>query len=32
VLESLENGTSEAVIVAVKAKVLEICQRFPVYG
>ena len=32
VLESLENGTSEAVIAAVKADVLEICQRFPVYG
>jgi len=32
VLESLENGTSEAVIEAVKGKVLEICTRFPVYG
>ena len=32
VLESLENGTSEQVIAEVKAKVLEICARFPVYG
>jgi glycine hydroxymethyltransferase len=32
VLESLENGTSEAVISAVKVKVLDICKRFPVYG
>ena len=32
VLESLENGTSEAVIAEVKGKVLEICKRFPVYG
>ncbi len=32
VLESLENGTSETVIAEVKAKVLEICARFPVYG
>lgn len=31
VLESLENGTSEQVISEVKAKVLEICGRFPVY-
>lgn len=31
VLESLENGTSEQVIPAVKAKVLDICSRFPVY-
>ena len=31
VLESLENGTSETVIAAVKAKVLAICARFPVY-
>ncbi len=31
VLDSLENGTSETVIPAVKAKVLEICARFPVY-
>ncbi len=32
VLESLENGNSEQVIGEVKAKVLELCQRFPVYG
>jgi glycine hydroxymethyltransferase len=32
VLESLENGTSEKVIAEVKAKVLAICKRFPVYG
>jgi len=32
VLESLENGTSEAVIEVVKGKVLEICSRFPVYA
>jgi glycine hydroxymethyltransferase len=31
VLESLENGSSAEVIPAVKAKVLEICARFPVY-
>ena len=31
VLESLENGNSAEVIPAVKAKVLEICGRFPVY-
>ncbi len=32
VLESLENGTSETVIPEVKAKVLEVCAKFPVYG
>ncbi|WP_439134522.1 serine hydroxymethyltransferase [Pseudomaricurvus sp.] len=32
VLESLENGTSEQVIADVKGKVLELCQRFPVYA
>lgn len=31
VLASLENGNSEQVIADVKAKVLEICGRFPVY-
>ncbi len=31
VLESLENGSSEQVINEVKAKVLDICSRFPVY-
>jgi glycine hydroxymethyltransferase len=32
ILDSLENGTSEQVIPQVKAKVLDICGRFPVYG
>jgi glycine hydroxymethyltransferase len=32
VLDSLENGTSADVIPAIKAKVLDICRRFPVYG
>ncbi len=32
VLESLENGSSETVINEVKAKVLELCKRFPVYA
>ncbi|GAB2191462.1 serine hydroxymethyltransferase [Sessilibacter sp. MAH2] len=32
VLESLEKGTSETVIPEVKAKVLDICARFPVYA
>jgi len=31
VLASLEDGTSDTVIPGVKAKVLEICKRFPVY-
>jgi len=31
VLDSLENGTSDTVIPAVKARVLDICARFPVY-
>ncbi|MEP1473063.1 MAG: serine hydroxymethyltransferase [Halieaceae bacterium] len=31
VLESLENDNSEQVVAEVKAKVLEICSRFPVY-
>ena len=31
ILESLENGTSDTVIPEVKAKVLEICSRYPVY-
>ncbi len=31
VLESLENDTSEQAIAEVKAKVLDICARFPVY-
>jgi glycine hydroxymethyltransferase len=32
VLESLEKGDSAAVIEDVKAKVLEICARYPVYA
>jgi glycine hydroxymethyltransferase len=32
ILDSLENGTSETIIPAVKAKVLATCARFPVYG
>ncbi|MEM1111674.1 MAG: serine hydroxymethyltransferase [Pseudomonadota bacterium] len=31
VLESLENGDSEATIAEVKGKVVDICGRFPVY-
>ena len=32
VLASLEEGNSEQVIAAVRAKVLDVCRRFPVYG
>jgi glycine hydroxymethyltransferase len=32
ILDSLESGNSEQVIAEVKAKVLDICKRFPVYG
>jgi glycine hydroxymethyltransferase len=32
VLDSLENGTSEKTIADVKAKVLTLCKKFPVYG
>lgn len=32
VLDSLENGTSETVVPEVKAKALELCAKFPVYG
>jgi glycine hydroxymethyltransferase len=32
VLESLENGNSEQMIEDVKAKVLDLCKRFPVYA
>ena len=32
ILDSLEKGTSETIIPAVKAKVLATCARFPVYG
>jgi glycine hydroxymethyltransferase len=31
ILDSLENGNSEAIIAETKSKVLEICGRFPVY-
>ena len=32
VLEALERGDASAAIEEVRAKVLEICARFPVYG
>jgi glycine hydroxymethyltransferase len=32
VLDSLENGDSDAVIAAVKEKVLAVCAKLPVYG
>ncbi|WNO09447.1 serine hydroxymethyltransferase [Teredinibacter sp. KSP-S5-2] len=32
VLDGLEAGNADAVIEEVKAKVLDICSRFPVYG
>jgi glycine hydroxymethyltransferase len=32
VLDSLEAGTTEAVIAEVKAKVLEVCAAHPVYS
>ncbi len=32
VLDSLERGDSAEVIPAVRAKVLEVCSRLPVYG
>ena len=32
VLDSLESGTQDQVIAEVKAKVLALCERFPVYG
>lgn len=31
VLDSLENGNSDQIIPEVKAKVLDVCSRFPVY-
>ena len=31
ILDSLEDGTSDTVIPEVKAKVLDICSRYPVY-
>ncbi|HEY7886032.1 MAG TPA: serine hydroxymethyltransferase, partial [Cellvibrionaceae bacterium] len=32
VLDALEAGSADAVIGAVKQKVLAVCKRFPVYG
>jgi len=32
VLDSLENGTSDTVIPAVREEVKALCKRFPVYG
>ncbi|AFU99321.1 serine hydroxymethyltransferase [Simiduia agarivorans] len=32
VLEALESGDASAKIEEVKAKVLDVCKRFPVYG
>jgi glycine hydroxymethyltransferase len=32
ILDGLEQGNSEQIIAEVKAKVLDICQRFPVYN
>jgi glycine hydroxymethyltransferase len=32
VLASLEDGSSERVIAEVRAKVLDICKRYPVYA
>ena len=31
-LASLEDDTSERVIAEVRANVLDICRRYPVYG
>jgi glycine hydroxymethyltransferase len=31
ILDALEEGSSQQVIAEVKAKVLDICQRYPVY-
>src|SRR5690606_23952875 len=31
VLNALENGTSDAVEAEVKAKVIALCEQFPVY-
>lgn len=31
ILDALENGNAQQVIAEVKAKVLDICQRYPVY-
>ena len=32
ILDGLEQGNSEQIIAEVKAKVIDICQRFPVYN
>ena len=32
ILDGLEQGNSEQIIAVVKAKVIDICQRFPVYN
>jgi glycine hydroxymethyltransferase len=32
VLDSLDGDNSQQVIADTKAKVLEVCGRFPVYG
>jgi glycine hydroxymethyltransferase len=32
ILDGLEQGNAEQIIAEVKAKVLDICQRFPVYN
>ena len=32
VLDSLEQGNADSVIEDVKAKVLNLCKKFPVYG
>jgi glycine hydroxymethyltransferase len=32
ILDSLEAGNSDEVVAQTKVKVLEVCQRFPVYG
>ena len=32
ICDVLDNHTDEAVIAAIRSKVLEICKRFPVYA
>ena len=32
IVDSLEAGNSDEVVAQTKVKVLEVCQRFPVYG
>jgi glycine hydroxymethyltransferase len=31
-LEALEQGDAEPTILEVRARVLDLCARFPVYG